>query len=116
MHAWESGPLIWSAHAGRGQSQGVDEELLAHWKSKALLLEADLDQLLPDTKDAFRALLIHCIRISLAGPEKDVDQWIGRPVVELTAQLFREVLNAVNRREASVRKKERPIVAFRSEK
>ena len=120
-----------------GQSQSVDEELLAHWKSKELLRQADLDQLLfwfaghqqtgtapiearpqllPDTKDAARALLIHCIRMSLAGPEKDVDQWIGRPVVELTMRLFREVLNAVNRREASVRKQERPIVAFRSAK
>jgi hypothetical protein len=108
----------------------VDEELLAHWKSKELLRLADLDQLLfwiaehqptgtatiaarpqllPDTKDASRALLIHCIRMSLARPEKDVDQWIGRPEVELTAQLFREVLKAVNRREAWVRKQERPM-------
>jgi hypothetical protein len=40
------------------------------------------------------------IRQALAGPHKNGDKWIGRPVVEKVDQIYRGHLNSRNRRVA----------------
>lgn len=54
-------------------------------------------------------LLLLAIRQALAGPHKDSETFFGRPVMNLAARIYRELLNNANRRMARLVKKERPL-------
>jgi hypothetical protein len=65
------------------------------WAPKAHLKTRP--RLYDDVKADGPVLMTIAIRQALAGPHRDGEQWIGRPVVEKIAQIYRGHLNRCNR-------------------
>lgn len=63
-----------------------------------------------NTKAAAQILLMHAVRMSLAGPDRDSLDWFGRPVLELTDHVFRNLLNCINRQEHHRTQCEQPLI------
>ena len=57
-----------------------------------------------DVKEERWSLMLMSIRQALAGPHKDCEQWIDRPVVEKIDQIYRGHINRLNRGSADERR------------
>jgi hypothetical protein len=59
-----------------------------------------------EVRDLVEGLLLILVRMVLAGPSDKSEKWFGKPVSLLLGQVFRAVLNNLNRQEVSRKKKE----------
>jgi hypothetical protein len=59
-----------------------------------------------EVRDLVDGLLLILVRMVLAGPSDKSEKWFGKPVSLLLGQVFRAVLNNLNRQEVSRKKKE----------
>lgn len=73
----------------------TEMDTIRFWASKAKL--GTKPRLFEEVKAEASMLMIMSIRQALAGPHKDSDQWIGRPVTDKVDQIYRGHLNRRNR-------------------
>jgi len=68
--------------------------------------------LFDEVKEDANSLMMLSVRQALAGPHRDSDRWIGRPVAEKVDQIYRGHVNAMNRRVADERNRLEPYDEF----
>jgi hypothetical protein len=88
----------------------TDAGTLKFWFKDAEL--AELPQLFDEVKEDAWSLMMLSVRQALAGPHRDGEAWIGRPVAEKVDQIYRGHINARNRRVAEERNRLEPYDDF----